>query len=163
MQKKYSINPLIILTLAILLNGFSVHAQSCNSKLNVFKNRDARSATINDPTKFKLELTNNSTRSQSYEIRSVIFDEPCEDVGVSKTNTKRSSDLNVSIVSNNSRSNLVTVPAGSTLSFIAEVSVNPGTKLNTWKCVELVAVSDACSSRDTRKLLKVYISDPSEH
>ena len=163
MQKKYSIKVLITLALALFLNGFSIQAQSCDTQLNVFKNRDARSATVNDPTKFKMEITNKSGRSQSYEIQSVVFEDPCEEIGITKSSAKRSSDLNVSIISGDTRSNFITVPAGGTTAFLAEISVNVGTKLNVWKCVQLKAVSDACSKSDVTKLLKVYIPDPTEN
>ncbi|MCW5520651.1 hypothetical protein J1N09_12425 [Aureitalea sp. L0-47] len=163
MQKKYTIKVLITLALALFLNGFSVHAQSCDTQLSVHKNRDARSATVNDPTRFQMEITNKSGRSQSYEIQSVAFEEPCEKIGMSNSSSRRTSDLNVSISSEGSRSNFITVPAGGTKTFLAEISVNVGSKLNVWKCVELKAVSEACSKSEARKLLKVYIPDPTEN
>jgi hypothetical protein len=162
MQKKYSIKLLITASLVLFFGSISMNAQSCNSKLEVSKNRNARSATVNDPTRFKMELTNNSSSSQSYEIQSVIFEDPCEVIGTSNTSA-RSSELNVDIISNNAPTTFITVPARSTHSFLAKISVNPGAKLNVWKCVRLVAVSDACSKQEAQQLLKVYIPDPTEN
>ncbi len=162
MQKKYSIKFLIIASLVLFLGSFNTNAQSCNSELGVSKNRSARSATLNDPTRFQMELTNNSSSSQSYEIQTVIFEDPCEAIGTSNTSL-RSAELNVEIFSNKAQTSIITVPARSTHSFLAEISVNPGAKLNVWKCVRLIAVSNACSKQEAQQLLKVYISDPTEH
>jgi hypothetical protein len=162
MQKKYPIKFLITASLAFFLSSFTVNAQSCNSELGVTKNRNARSAMVNDPTRFQMELTNNSSISQTYEIEYVVFEDPCEAIGTSNTSV-RSSELNVNIISNNAPTNVITVPARSTHSFLAKISVNPGAKLNAWKCVRLIAVSNACSKQEAQQLLKVYISDPTEH
>lgn len=116
----------------------------------------------NDPTRFQMELTNNSSSSQTYEIQYKVFEDPCEVVGASNS-SNRSTDLNVAIYSRKVRTNSITVPARSKQTFLAEVSVNIGSKLNAWKCVRLTAVSNACSEQETQQLLKVYVSDPTEH
>ncbi|MBT8262694.1 MAG: hypothetical protein KJO05_07720 [Bacteroidia bacterium] len=162
MQKKYSIKFLITASLAFFLSSYVLNAQSCNSELRVVKNRNARSAMENDPTRFQMELTNNSSSSQTYEIQYKVFEDPCEVVGASNS-SNRSTDLNVAIYSRKVRTNSITVPARSKQTFLAEVSVNIGSKLNAWKCVRLTAVSNACSEQETQQLLKVYVSDPTEH
>jgi hypothetical protein len=109
-----------------------------------------------------MELTNNSSSSQSYEIQSEIYEDPCETIGRSNSSA-RSNELNVAIYSNETRTSVITVPARSKISFLAEISVTPGAKLNAWKCVRLIAVSDACSKQEAQQLLKVYIPDPTEN
>jgi len=162
MQKKYSIKFLITAALAFFLSSFAVNAQSCNSELSVFKNRNARSAAVNNATRFQMELTNNSNSSQSYEIHYEIFDDPCEKINASNSSA-RSSELNVAIYANDTRTSVIVVPARSKKSFLAEISVTQGAKLNVWKCVRLLAVSDACSNQEVQQLLKVYIPDPTEN
>lgn len=163
MQKKYSIKFLIIVALVFFIGSLSLQAQNCNSELGVYKGRDARSATLNDATKFKLELTNNSSQSQTYEIQSVIFEDPCEETGLSNSTNSRSTGLSVSIQLNDSRTSTITVPARSTKSFVAEVSVSSATTFQVWKCVELTAVSSACAKGEARALLKVFLSDPTDN
>ena len=164
MQKKYSINFLITVALVFFIGSFTLQAQKCNSELGVYKGRNARSATLNDATKFKMELTNNSSQTQTYEIRSVVFDEPCEETGFSdSTNSRNATGLDVSIQINNSRASSITVPPRTTKSFVAEVSISSATKFQVWKCVELKAVSEACAKGEARALLKVFISDPTNN
>lgn len=164
MQKKYSINFLITVALVFFIGSFNLQAQQCNSELGVYKDRNARSATLNDATKFKMELTNNSSQSQTYEIQSVIFEDPCEEAGLSgSTNSRNTTGLNVSIQINNARASSITVPARSTKSFVAEVSVASASKFQVWKCVELTAVSNACAKGEAKALLKVFISDPTNN
>jgi len=161
MQKTILLRLCFVATI-LLFGTQTVASQVCNSKLTVVKNRDSRSATVNDPTKFQLELQNNSSKSQNYTISSIVYDKACDQQS-SSVRSGSTVDMNVSISQNNFRSNTITVAPGSTALVIAEVSVGAKIKPNQWYCVELVAASDQCSSKTQSKKLKVYVTDGSEY
>lgn len=153
---------LMFMTLAFLSNFSSAYAQSCNSELIVINNRDARSASENDPTQFQLEIINNSFSSQSYHIEVVNFEGTFKIKGEEPARLNSNNDLNVSIYQNNSKINTINVPGRSTIIFQVTVSVPIGTPGNHWGGLEVKTINDACPDGSVSALLKLFVTDPSE-
>ncbi|MBL4663497.1 MAG: Fn3-like domain-containing protein [Flavobacteriaceae bacterium] len=163
-MRNNTIKSLFLFTTLISLFGFSTaYGQICNSELIVSQNRDARSASENDPTQFQLELTNNSSKSQTYDIKTARFEGSFAVKGVGKDKLASTSKLNVTIEQNHSVSNnRITVPARSTVKFQATVSVPLGTAVNRWSGIEVRAVSDNCTDGKVSTLLKLFVADPTQ-
>jgi hypothetical protein len=153
---------LMFIALAFLSNFSTAYAQSCNSELRVVNNRDARSASENDPTQFQMEILNNSSSSQSYDIRVANF----EGIFIFKSEEplrlNSIHDLNVLIYQNNSQNPMIIVPARSTANFQVSVSVPIGTPVNQWGGLEVKAISDTCPDGAISALLKLFVTDPNE-
>ncbi|MEM7087779.1 MAG: hypothetical protein AAF489_16475 [Bacteroidota bacterium] len=163
-MRNTTLKTIFLFTTLITLFGFSdAYAQSCNSELIVSKNRDARSASENDPTQFQLELTNNSSKTQSYSIETKRYDGSFQVRGISPSTLTSSAQLNVSILQDRGVANSrITVPARSTVIFQAKVSVPKGTPVNKWGGVTVNAVSDACDEGRVSTLLKLFVANPTE-
>lgn len=159
-----TIGKLIMFTLLFTFSGVtSVYAQSCNSELKVSKDRDARSASLNDPTQFQMELTNNSSQTQSYSIETSRYDGTFRVKGVSPSALSSSAKLDVSIFQSSSVANSrISVPARSTVVFQVQVSVPDGTPVNKWGGITVNAVSDACDEGKLSTLLKLFVADSTE-
>ncbi len=153
---------LMFMTLAFLSNFSSAYAQSCNTELIVINNRDARSASENDPTQFQLEILNNSFSSQSYHIEVANFDGIFKINGEEPTRLGSDNNLIVSVYKNNSKNNTINVPGRSTIIFQVSVSVPIGTPVNYWGGLEVKAINDACPDGTVSTLLKLFVADPSE-
>lgn len=153
---------LMFMTLAFFSNFSSAYAQSCNSELSISNNRDARSASENDPTQFQLEIINNSFSSQSYYIEVVNFDGTFKIKGEEPARLSSNNNLNVSVLQNNTQNNTISVPARSTIIFQVSVSVPIGTPVNHWGGLKVKAISDACPDGAISALLKLFVTDPSE-
>jgi hypothetical protein len=157
MQKSTLLN-LTLFFFFTILGTTQSGAQVCNSELTIVNNRDSRSVSSNDPTVFQVEIKNNSSKAQSYVFSSTISDQKCD----GPSSGKRSAatvDMNVLVRNNNQRSNSVSVAPGAKTTLQVEVSVGSNIQFNKWYCVELMAVSDLCSSKAISKNLKVYVSD----
>ncbi len=149
---------LCVLTFLIFNISFT-YAQSCNSELIVENNRNARSVSENDPTRFHLNLTNNSSKTQTYTINAKIFSGICKVDGKKAQNTSSNNGFEISIFQNKNRKNTFTIPARSTISFQALVSVISGTPVNEWSCIEIQAYSVNCSNEDNTAIVKVLVAD----
>lgn len=161
MQKTTLLSFIFILVFSVFGAEFSI-AQVCNSEMTVVKNRDSRSATLNDATIFQIEIQNNSSKAQIYTFNSNISDQKCGTPATGLRSTSKA-DLNVSVKGNNLRSNSLSVAPGATVPIQVEVSVGPNIKFNSWYCIEFSAVSDLCSSKQISKNLKLYVSDGSDN
>jgi len=159
-----TIGTFIMFMLFMSFSGFtSMNAQSCFSEIKVSKDRDARSATENNPTQFQLELTNNSSKAQSYSIETSRFAGSFKVKGVSPSSLSSSANLNVAILQDSrAANNRITVPARSTVVFQAKVSVPSGTPVNKWGGIQVNAVSDACEEGKVSTLLKLFVADSTE-
>lgn len=159
-----TLKTIFLFTTLITLFGFSTsYAQTCNSELMVSKNRDARSASENDPTQFQLELTNNSSKAQSYSIETSRYEGSFKVKGISPSTLTSSAQLDVSILQDRATaSSRITVPARSTVAFQVQVSVPKGTPINKWGGVKVNAISDACEEGKISTLLKLFVADPTE-
>lgn len=153
---------LMFITLAFLSTFSTAYAQSCNSELSVINNRDARSASENDPTQFQMEILNNSSSSQSYDIRVANFEGIFKIKGEEPLRLNSIHDLNVLIYQNNSQNSMIIVPARSTANFQVSVSVPIGTPVNRWGGLEVKVISDACPDGAISTLLKLFVADPNE-
>ena len=148
--------------LAVIFTTSNAFAQSCNSEIKVTKNRDSRSANELDPTQYQMELINNGNSSQTYQISVSNYE------GTFMVNGRRpqvlsaSYPINSSIFQKNKQQNTITVPARSSAIFKLAVTVPPGTPVDKWAGLEVHAVSNACSNGSVSKLVKLYISDPTE-
>ncbi len=163
-KSKLFLSPLFMVFIVSMFCMQSI-AQNCNSELSVYQNRDARSASENDSTRFQLELTNNTSASQTYTIKAVNYNGSCT-VGNNKSLRSNSNiNLNVSFIQQGSRSssNSITVPARSTVNFLASVTVPSGTPKKEWSCIEVQANSNACTQGAVSTILKVFVSDPLEN
>jgi hypothetical protein len=153
---------LMFITLTFLSNFSTAYAQSCNSELSVINNRDARSASENDPTQFQMEILNNSSSSQSYHISVANFEGIFKIKGEKPPRLNSNSDLNVLIYQNNSQNPMIIVPARSTANFQVSVSVPIGTPVERWGGLEVKAINDACPDGSVSALLKLFVADPNE-
>ena len=153
---------LMFMTLAFLSNFSSAYAQSCNTELIVINNRDARSASENDPTQFQLEILNNSFSVQSYHIEVANFDGIFKINGEEPTRLGSDNNLIVSVYQNNLKNNTINVPGRSTIVFQVSVSVPIGTPVNHWGGLEVKAINNACQDGTVSVLLKLFVTDPSE-
>lgn len=153
---------LMFMTLAFLSNFSSAYAQSCNSELIVINNRDARSASENDPTQFQLEILNNSFSSQSYHIEVVNFEGTFKIKGEEPARLGSDNNLIVSVYQKNSQNNTINVPGRSATIFQVSVSVPIGTPVNHWGGLEVKAINNACQDGTVSALLKLFVTDPSE-
>ena len=163
-MRNNTLKTILLFTTLITLFGYSTsYGQSCNSELVVSKNRDARSASENDPTGFQLELTNNSSKAQSYSIETSRYEGSFKVKGVSPSTLTSSAKLDVSILQDRSVANSrITVPARSTVVFQARVSVPLGTPINKWGGIQVNAISDDCEEGKISTLLKLFVADPTE-
>jgi len=163
-MRKITFKTIFLFTTLITLFGFSnTYGQTCNSELVVSKNRDARSASENDSTQYQLELTNNSSKAQSYSIETSRFDGTFKVKGISPATLTSSTKLDVTVLQNRSVANSrVSVPARSTVVFQVQVSVPSGTPFNKWGGVKVNAISDACEEGKISTLLKLFVADPTE-
>jgi len=152
----------VFIFLAFFANDFSVYAQSCNTELSVYKNRNARSASENDSTRFQLELTNNTSSSQSYQIEVANFDGSFTVNGRVPQRLSSNAELNTTIVQNNIQKNTITVPASSSVIFQTKVSVPPGTPFDRWGGLEVKAINSDCPDGAVTALLKLQVTNPSE-
>ena len=148
--------------LTLILTSFDAFAQSCNSELKVTNNRDARSASVGDPTGFQLELTNNTSSEQTYQIEVSNYDGTFKVDGKSPARLSANTILNTSVHFNNNQANSIRVPARSTVVFKTSVSVPSGTASNRWGGLEVKAISPACSEGSLSALLKLYVTENSE-
>jgi len=153
---------LMFIALAFLSNFSTAYAQSCNSELSVINNRDARSASENDPTQFQIEILNNSSSSQRYYIEVANYDGIFNIKGKKPPRLNSNYDLNVLIYQNNSQNTMIIVPARSTANFQVAVSVPIGTPINRWGGLEVKAINDACPDGAVSTLLKLFVADPNE-
>jgi archaellum component FlaG (FlaF/FlaG flagellin family) len=148
--------------LALIFTTSNAFAQSCNTEIKVTKDRDRRSANELDPTQYQMELINNGNSSQTYQISVSNYD------GTFMIKNKRPQVLSASypinsvIFQNNQQQNTITVPARSTAIFKLAVTVPAGTPVDKWAGLEVQAVSNACPNGSVTKLVKLYISDPTE-
>ncbi len=138
------------------------NAQSCNSELKVSKDRDRRSASEVDPTQYQMELTNNGSSSQTYQINVSHYQGSFTVKGKQPAILSSSNMINSTILQNNLQSNTITVPARSTSVFMLAVSVPPGTPIKKWAGLQVSASSSACPNGSVTKLVKLYIADPTE-
>ena len=163
-MRNNTLKTILLFTTLITLFGFSTsYGQSCNSELIVSKNRDARSASENDPTQFQLELTNNSSKAQSYSIETSRYEGSFKVRGISPSTLTSSAKLDISILQDRGVANSrITVPARSTVHFQAQVSVPAGTPINKWGGIKVNAISDACEEGKVSTLLKLFVADSTE-
>jgi hypothetical protein len=163
-MRNNTLRTILLFTTLFTLFGFSnAYGQTCNSELLVSKNRDARSATENDSTQFQLELTNNSSKAQSYSIETSRYEGSFKVKGVSPATLTSSAQLDVSILQDSGIANSrITVPARSTVIFQARVSVPSGTPINKWGGIQVNAISDACEEGKVSTLLKLFVADSTE-
>lgn len=157
------ITPRSFLTLATCALFFNVlsYAQNCNTELSILKDRDARSITVNDPTEFRLVLTNNSSKSQNYQIQARDITNTCNRDGKNIIDSRSNHNLNVAILQNRSNNSSINVPANSSKEFSVKVSAPSNVRYDAWSCIQLVANSAFCGESVT-KTIKVFVSDPSD-
>ncbi len=148
--------------LTLIFTSFDTFAQSCNSELKVINNRDVRSASVGDPTGFQLELTNNTSSNQTYQIEVTNYDGTFTVDGKNPARLSANSILNTSVHFNNQQSNSLSVPARSTVVFKTSVSVPSGTASNRWGGLEVKAINTACPEGSLSALLKLFVTDNSE-
>ncbi len=160
-KTKLFLSPLV---LVFIFGMFSIqgYSQGCNSELAVYKDRDSRSITKNDPTRFQLELTNNGSKAQTYTIVSDDYKGTCM-VNGSALRSSATSKLDVFIYQNESRTSTITVPARSTAKFIAMVALPRGAAAKGWQCIEVIANSDYCQNGTVSTILKVYVTDSNDN
>lgn len=137
-------------------------AQSCNSELTVNKDRDRRSASELDPTQYLMELTNNGFSSQTYQIGVSNYQGSFSVKGKQPAVLSSSYSIDTAVLQNNIQNNTITVPARSTGVFKLAITVPSGTPPNKWTALEVNAVSSACPNGTVTKVVKLYISDPTE-
>jgi hypothetical protein len=136
--------------------------QDCKAELTVNKNRSFKSAT-EDGASFKLTLTNKSSKLATYTLSSTNRLEPCDNKE-GRASAQNNVILNVSIQANTLRaipSNEITIKSGQSYSFVVNVAVPDGTKLNSWSCIDVEAQSKNCSST-IKTTLSIFVPDPSE-
>jgi len=152
----------MFMILVSFFNFSDAYAQSCNSELKVSKNRDSRSASANDPTQFQLELTNNTSSVQSYQIEVIRYEGAFMVDGKAPNLLSSNASLDTSVYYNNVQNNTITVPAASKVVFLTSVSVPSGTPVNRWGGLEVKAINSACPDGLVSTLLKLYVTDSSE-
>lgn len=136
--------------------------QDCKAELSVYKNRSFESAN-EDGASFKLTLTNTSSKSATYTLSSTNLLEPCDNKS-GRASAQNNVILNVSIQANTLRaipSNEITIKSGQSYSFVVNVTVPDGTRLNSWSCIDVEAQSKNCSST-VKTTLSVFVPEPSE-
>ncbi len=148
--------------LALIFSTSNAIAQSRNSELKVTKDRDRRSANELDPTQYQMELVNNGFSSQTYQIVVNNYEGTFTVKGRRPQLLGASNPINTAVIQNKIRNNTITVPARSTGVFLLDASVPPGTPVNKWAGLEVRAISNACPDGSVIKLLKLYVSDPTE-
>jgi len=159
MAKSYFTKTFVTFLVVVIASSFNLQGQSCNTELEVHKNRDKRSVTPNNGTAFQLDLTNTQSVAQTYDLSTLIYDSPCDASGpAGNTRGSKSNVLKAVVTREGVRSNSITV-AGNTSSRIwVEVEMGSGAKLNSWHCVDVVATSRSCG-KDITKKLNVFVSD----
>lgn len=153
----------LCLILTTFLSVSLAMGQSCNSKLNAFKNRDAKSVAVNMPVNFQLTLANNSSKSETYQLAVETLEQSCQHDGKTLSTTKSPQAVNVSFIQNKNRTNTLTIPAKSSMDFLAEVSVPAGTEYDQWICVSIIARSSTCTQNLVNETIKIYVRNPSEN
>lgn len=163
MFKKSTLASLMLSVMVFLSMGAKVSAQSCNSKLDVYKERDTRSADVNAGTQFKFQLTNSSNTSKTFTVASVQPTKACVSGKIS-SKPAINAPLDVSFLSQDRKpGNKIVVPARKTVIFKAVVNVPPGTPVGNTACLEVQATADGCTDGALTTNVYVIISDPSEN
>lgn len=161
-KPKLFLSPLVV-TFLFSMFCFQSFGQNCDAKMKVYKGRDMKSATVDMPAKFKVELTNNAASSQTYIIESVNSAKSFTVEQKVASRLASNYKLNTTINYNGSVGSSITVPARSTVTFLAFVAVPKNTPLDKWGAVELKANSKACGDGSVSALLKVYHRNPDEN
>lgn len=139
--------------------SFQNYAQSCDSEFNVFKNRDARSVSENNSTRFQFEITNNKSKAQTYQLVAEKIDGSCKIQRSGTSSAISEAKLNISFYKKGLTVTSITVPAREKVSFQALVQLAPGEFKPGWQCIEIVANSDNCINGTLSTIIKVYVSD----
>jgi hypothetical protein len=141
--------------------SISTAAQNCNSLLSVDKNRNVKSVDENGVT-YLLTLTNNSSRTITYDLSAVFSDRSC----ANKNRQTRSTNvrLNVAFEGNSTplTGNRISVNAAQSKLFKVIVTRPEGIPNNTWSCIQIQAAGENCGNKITETLLRVFVPDPSE-
>jgi hypothetical protein len=137
--------------------------QNCDAKMKVYKGRDMKSATVDAPAKFKVELTNNSASSQTYVLESVNSAKSFTVENKAASRLASNYKLSATINHNGLVGSSITVPARSTVTFLALVAVPENAPFNKWGAVELKANNKACGDGALSALLKVFNRNPDEN
>lgn len=163
MAKSYFTKIFVSFLLLSTASSFNLQGQSCNTELEVYKNRDKRSVMPNDGTTFQIDLTNTQSTSQTYNLITSIYDRPCEGSGSQGASRSSMEGVLTAVVSQNgARSNSITVAGNTSARIWVEVEMGPNARLNSWHCVDLIATSQSCG-KDIIKKLNVFVSDGKAH
>jgi len=138
---KSKINSKLLTLFLILITSFS-YSQTCNANLEVIKNRNIRSTT-SEGTYYKMSITNNSLSLDEYSLNSLNINNICTN------NDGSSSATNVGLITSFEDNNFntitkITIQPGETFSFLAHITVPPGTPIDKWCCTQVTAISNIC-------------------
>ena len=163
MAKSYFTKIFVTFLVVVTASSFNLQGQSCNTELEVYKNRDKRTVMPGARTIFKLDLTNTQSTAQTYDLSTINYDQPCGSTGTIGVSRRGSVDvLTTAILQDGLRSSTLSLAGNSTTRFWVEVRLGPNAKLNSWHCVDLVATSQSCG-KDIIKKLNVFVSDGKAH
>ena len=141
--------------------SFTGYAQNCNSVLRVEKNRNVKSVDDNGVL-YLLTLSNNSTRSITYNLSSVFSDVSC----ANNNRQTRAANVRLNVAFEGTATELInnqiTVRSGQSKNFKVRITRPEGTPFNTWSCIQIQAAGENCGNTITETLLRVFVPDPSE-
>jgi uncharacterized membrane protein len=157
-MKPHTMQLSIYLTVCLVLAAITGHSQSCDTELKVYKDRDSRSISPDDGTTFRLTLSNNLNRAQTYSLEVNSGDNECRDGQTVKT----SEVLDAKMRTNQGQIESVIVPAASAKDFFVSVSRGSAKSVNSWYCVDLTISSETCGQQISKKL-NVYLSDGKDY
>lgn len=145
----------------IFFNSF-LYGQTtkCNVSLNVEKQRNIRSTTL-EGTYYAMILTNNSTTQGTYTLASENRKLDCQNPD--NSSSKDNVELKISFLDDKLKPiNEISIQSGQKIKFFVYVTVPKNTTVNKWSCNEIIANSKECTDYEARTILKTLIISTSE-
>ncbi|WP_298761378.1 hypothetical protein [uncultured Psychroserpens sp.] len=143
----------IVITVLLACFGFQSFFGQEQLRLSLKKDSDK---TVNETEHFYLmEIKNNANKSIEFSISTENV--ACENVSAQKQVPLNQNTLNKQ-KSNTAKS--MSIGAGETLEFYVKISRPKNTKLNTWNCSEVKAISKTGKSLSNPIIIKSLIPDP---
>lgn len=145
----------------IFFNSF-LYGQTtkCNVSLNVEKQRNIRSTTL-EGTYYAMILTNNSTTKSTYILTSENRNLDCQNPDNISSNDNV--ELKINFLDEKLKPiSEISIQSGQNIKFFVHVTVPKNTTVNKWSCTEIMANSIECSDYGVRTLLKTLVISASE-
>ncbi len=145
----------------IFFNSF-LYGQTtkCNVSLNVEKQRNTRSTTL-EGTYYAMILTNISATQSTYTLTSENRNLDCQNPD--NTSSNDNVELKINFLYEKLKPiNEISIQSGQKIKFFVHITVPKNTNINKWSCTEILANSKECTDYEVRTLIKTLVISASE-